>query len=292
MRSLVIVPTFNERESLPLLVPAVLCQGGDFEVLVVDDNSPDGTGALADAMAAADPRVHVLHRVGKLGLGTAYIAGFRFALDRGYDAVFEMDADFSHDPSDLPRLLAAVDHADVAIGSRWVAGGGTVDWSLLRRLISRGGSLYAGVILGLPIRDLTSGFKCFRRDVLASLDLESVRSNGYGFQVEMNYLCHRAGFRLAEVPIIFADRRVGSSKMSSGIVLEAAARVCQLRLRGAPTRQMTAADRQPVPAPVVAPSTQGMTAPSGAAGDAGRLVPTLDTVASPGGAVQIETQRD
>jgi dolichol-phosphate mannosyltransferase len=240
MRSLVIVPTYNERDNLPHLIPAIRSQGENFDVLIVDDRSPDGTGVVADALAAEDARVHVLHREGKLGLGTAYLAGFKLALAWGYEAVFEMDADFSHSPADLPRLLAAVDVADVAIGSRWVPGGGTVDWSLLRRLISRGGSWYAGLILGLPVSDLTSGFKCFRREVLAALDLDRVRSNGYGFQVEMNYLCHRAGFRLAEVPIVFPDRTVGCSKMSWRIILEAAVRVWQLRLE-------QAADAAPVP---------------------------------------------
>ena len=240
MRALVIVPTYNERENLPLLIPSILAQGPQFEVLVVDDNSPDGTGEIADQWAARTPRVHVLHRSGKLGLGTAYIAGFKFALQRDYDVAFEMDADFSHDPKDLPRLLEAVRHADVAIGSRWVAGGGTVNWSLLRTAISRGGSLYAGFLLGLPIRDLTGGFKCFRRRVLAALDLDAITSNGYAFQVEVNYYCHALGFQVVEVPIRFTDRTAGTSKMSSGIVFEAARVVWQLR--GAPAPVARPAD--------------------------------------------------
>lgn len=249
MRSLVIVPTYNERDNLPSLIPAILSQGDHFNILVVDDNSPDGTGAIADAFAEENARVHVLHREGKLGLGTAYVAGFKLALAWGYDAVFEMDADFSHSPADLPRLLTATARADVAIGSRWILGGGTVNWSLLRKCISRGGSWYAGRILGLPINDLTSGFKCFRRHVLASLDLESLRSNGYGFQVEVNYLCHRGGFRLTEVPIVFPDRTAGSSKMSARIVLEAAARVWQLRFRRTVDAATVPALVQP-PAPI------------------------------------------
>jgi dolichol-phosphate mannosyltransferase len=235
MRALVIVPTYNECENLPLLIPSILAQGHQFEVLVVDDNSPDGTGEIADQWAARTPRVHVIHRSGTLGLGTAYIAGFKFALARAYDVAFEMDADFSHDPKELPRLLDAVRHADVAIGSRWVDGGGTVNWSLLRTLISRGGSLYAGSLLGLPIRDLTGGYKCFRRRVLAALDLDAITSNGYAFQVEVNYYCHALGFHVVEVPIRFTDRTAGTSKMSTGIVFEAAKVVWQLRGTPAPT---------------------------------------------------------
>jgi dolichol-phosphate mannosyltransferase len=230
MRSLVIIPTYNESENLPRLIPAILAQGEQFEVLVVDDNSPDGTGEIVDTLAASDQRVHALHRDGKLGLGTAYIAGFKFALEHAYDAVFEMDADFSHSPDDLPRLLGAVERADVAIGSRWVQGGGTRNWSLIRTAISRGGSRYAKAVLGVPMNDLTSGFKCFRSHVLGSLDLDAIHSNGYAFQVELNYLCHRRGFRVAEVPIVFVDRRVGQSKMSGAIVLEAMAVCWKLRL--------------------------------------------------------------
>jgi len=229
MRALVIVPTYNERENIPLLIPRILAQADCYDILVVDDNSPDGTGRLAAEWAARSPRVHVIRRPGKLGLGTAYVAGFKFALAHGYDVAFEMDADFSHDPADLPRLLHAVEHADVAIGSRWAPGGGTVNWSLLRMAISRGGSLYAGALLGLPIRDLTSGFKCFRRRVLAGLDLDAITSNGYGFQAEVNHLCHCLGFHITEVPILFTDRTAGTSKMSSRIVFEAARVVWQLR---------------------------------------------------------------
>jgi dolichol-phosphate mannosyltransferase len=232
---LVIIPTYNERENLPNIVPAILAQGAHFNVLIVDDNSPDGTGQLADQLAQADLRVTVLHREQKRGLGTAYLAGFEQALTRGFDFVFEMDADFSHDPVDLPRLLSAAQSADVVIGSRWVAGGGARNWSWLRTCISRGGSIFARTLLGLPIADLTSGFKCFRREVLASLNLPGISSNGYAFQVEVNYLCARRGFRIAEVPIVFIDRRVGKSKMSSGIVVEAMLMVVRYRLFGPPS---------------------------------------------------------
>lgn len=228
-RALIIFPTYDERENLPQIVPAVLSQSPELDVLVVDDNSPDGTGELADRLAADDTRVSVLHRSAKQGLGTAYVAGFHWALQRGYSHVFEMDADFSHDPADVPRLLAAAAEADMVIGSRWVPGGGTRNWSVLRQLISRGGSAYAGLLLGLPVRDATSGFKCFRAETLDALDLESVHSNGYGFQVELNYQCYRRGLRIKEVPIVFVDRRVGKSKMSSRIVLEAMLMCWKLR---------------------------------------------------------------
>ncbi len=233
--SLVVLPTYNERENIEPIVAAILAQSSDLEVLVVDDNSPDGTGQIADRLAreAPDRRVHVLHRQGKLGLGTAYILGFQWALERGYEYVFEMDADFSHEPSDLLRLRDAVrlGGADVAVGSRWVGHGGTRNWSFLRTFISRGGSLYARLILGVPVNDLTSGFKCFSRRALESLDLDAVSSNGYAFQVEMNYRCHRLGFRIAEVPIVFVDRRVGESKMGAHIVSEAMLVVLRLRLQ-------------------------------------------------------------
>jgi len=234
MKALVIVPTYNERENLPRLVPAILGQGESFNVLVVDDNSPDGTGDIADGLAAADPRVNVIHRDGKRGLGTAYVAGFKWALDHGFDYVFEMDADFSHDPNDLPHLLDGAMRGDCAVGSRWVPGGGTENWSLLRTAISRGGSVYAKLILGVPVDDLTSGFKCFSAYVLRSLDLDAIRSNGYAFQVEVNYRCHRKGFRIVEVPIKFVDRRVGKSKMSAWIVAEASWVVWKLKLSGDP----------------------------------------------------------
>jgi dolichol-phosphate mannosyltransferase len=233
-RSLVVLPTYNERENIEAILSAILSQSADFEVLVVDDNSPDGTGEIVNGLASAQPtRVYVMHRAGKHGLGTAYIEGFLWALARDYEYVFEMDADFSHDPADLLRLRAPLidGDADASVGSRWVLGGGTRNWSFLRTFISRGGSVYARLILGMPVNDLTSGFKCFSRRVLEQLDLQSVRSNGYAFQVEMNYRCHRNGFRVAEVPIVFVDRRVGKSKMGSHIVAEAMLVVLGLRFR-------------------------------------------------------------
>jgi dolichol-phosphate mannosyltransferase len=233
-RSLVVLPTYNERENIEPIVTAILGQSADLEVLVVDDNSPDGTGELVDRLAAAQPRrIHVIHRAGKRGLGTAYIEAFTWALARDYDFVFEMDADFSHDPADLVRLRAALlaGGADASIGSRWVPGGGTRNWSVARTVISRGGSLYARLILGVPVNDLTSGFKCFSRRVLERLDLQTVRSNGYAFQVELNYRCYRHGFRVVEVPIMFVDRRVGKSKMGRHIVTEAMLVVLGLRFQ-------------------------------------------------------------
>ena len=250
-RSLVVLPTYNERENIEAILAAILRQADDLEVLVVDDNSPDGTGQIVDRLSAEQPsRVHVMHRAGKQGLGTAYIQGFLWALARDYDYIFEMDADFSHDPADLVRLREAITsgRADASVGSRWVPGGGTRNWSFLRTFISRGGSVYARLVLGVPVSDLTSGFKCFSRQVLQQLDLTTVRSNGYAFQVEMNYRCYRRGFRVAEVPIVFVDRRVGKSKMGTHIVTEAAWMVLRLRwqsLVGAP-RQSTA----PLEAPI------------------------------------------
>jgi dolichol-phosphate mannosyltransferase len=230
---LVVVPTYNERDNLPEIVAAVHEHLPEADVLVVDDNSPDGTGAVADGIAARDPKIHVLHRPGKQGLGTAYIAGFKWGLPRGYQFLFEMDCDFSHDPKYLPVLLGrARAGADLVLGSRYVDGGGTVNWGPMRKLISRGGSLYARTILGIGVRDLTGGFKCFRRATLEALDLDSVSAQGYGFQIEMTYRAVRQGFRVEEVPIIFVDRRVGQSKMSKKIFLEALTLVWKLRLSG------------------------------------------------------------
>ncbi|HVV89968.1 MAG TPA: polyprenol monophosphomannose synthase, partial [Solirubrobacterales bacterium] len=203
----------------------------DAHILVVDDNSPDGTGEIADRLAAADPGIEVLHRQGKEGLGPAYIAGFRHALAGGAAFVLQMDSDFSHDPADLPRLLAAMDSADVAIGSRYVAGGGVTDWSFLRRVVSRGGSFYAGLVLRVRPRDLTGGFKCWRRAVLETIDLDAVAARGYVFQVEMTYRALQAGFSVREVPIVFRDRLEGESKMSPAIAIEAAWQVPLLRRR-------------------------------------------------------------
>lgn len=229
MRSLVIIPTYNERDNIREIVPLVLAQGERFELLIVDDNSPDGTGAIADELARGHPRVHVLHRPTKAGLGPAYVAGFRWALARDYDLIFEMDADLSHDPADLPRFVAAIATCDVVLGSRYVPGGGVSNWPLPRRLISQGGSLYARLWLGVPIRDLTGGFKCFRRQVLETLDLDTIGSGGYGFQIEMTYRAIQAGFRVREIPIVFTDRTVGRSKMSRRIFVEAMLMVPRLR---------------------------------------------------------------
>lgn len=229
--ALVILPTYNERENLEPLVRAVLAADDRLEVLVVDDSSPDGTGAVAESIARGEPRLHVLHRPRKDGLGRAYLAGFRWALARPYELVLEMDADFSHDPRDLPRLLDAAAGADLVLGSRRVAGGGTRNWGLGRRAISAGGSFYARKVLGVDVRDLTGGFKCFRRRVLEALAFDDVRSRGYAFQIELTYRALRQGFRVVEVPIVFEDRRVGHSKMSRDVFIEAVGRVWQLRWR-------------------------------------------------------------
>lgn len=231
MASLVVVPTYNEAENLPELADRILALEG-FQLLVVDDNSPDGTGRLAEELRSRHrERLEVLHRPGKLGLGTAYLEGFKIALARGHEFVFQMDADFSHDPSDLPALLAALQEgADLAIGSRYAPGGATRGWPLWRLAMSRSGSLYAGLLLGLSIRDLTGGFRGWRSQLLSSIGLDAVRSEGYVFQVEMAYRCARKGGRVVEMPIVFAERRSGKSKMSSGIFLEAAAAVWRLRL--------------------------------------------------------------
>ena len=229
------LPTYNEAENVEAIVRAALpnlaSTGLEHRVLVVDDGSPDGTGEIADRLAAEIANVEVLHRSHKQGIGPAYLAGFRHAMAAGADLLLEMDADFSHDPAALPGLIEAADRADLVLGSRYVPGGGVTDWGLGRRLVSRGGSLYARVLLGVPVRDLTGGFKCFRREVLERLDLEAVGTDGYGFQIEMTYRAIRAGFRVEEVPIVFRDRRVGASKMSARIALEAFLKVPALRFR-------------------------------------------------------------
>ena len=230
-RALVVVPTYNERVNLPLIVPLVLQQDACIEVLVVDDNSPDGTGRLADEMAASNPRIHVLHRPGKAGLGKAYLAGFRWALERDYDFIFEMDADFSHDPKFLPEFLQAIETADLVIGSRYRAGVNVINWPISRLLLSLGANEYARRVTGLPLTDSTGGFKCFRRRVLEAIDFEKVKSNGYSFQIEMNFRAWKQGFRVVEIPIVFTDRVEGQSKMNKRIVREAIWMVWWLRIK-------------------------------------------------------------
>jgi dolichol-phosphate mannosyltransferase len=229
-RALVIVPTYNERENIRRLVDTVLRQDGRLEVLVVDDGSPDGTGQLVAELVRQDTRVHLLERERKMGLGTAYIAGFRWALERGYDYILEMDADFSHDPAHLPQFLRAIQNADLVLGSRYQQGRVTVvNWPIGRLILSYAANLYARAVTGLPVWDATGGFKCFRRDVLAAMDFSRVRSNGYAFQIEMSFRAWKRGFRIVEIPIVFVDRTEGTSKMSKSIVREAIWMVWRLR---------------------------------------------------------------
>lgn len=229
-RFLVVLPTYNEITNLPRIVPAILAQDPRLEVLVVDDNSPDGTGKAADELSATLARVHVLHRARKEGLGRAYLSGFTWGLERGYDLLFEMDADFSHDPAALPGMIAAIAGADLVIGSRYKTGVNVINWPMSRLLLSIGANLYARIITGLPVADSTGGFKCFRREVLKAIPFERVRSNGYSFQIEMSFRSWHKGFRLVEVPIIFTDRVEGESKMNKRIVREAIWMVWWLRL--------------------------------------------------------------
>ena len=230
-----ILPTYNEAENVERIVRAALPHlaeaTDDALILVVDDGSPDGTGVIADRLAAELPEVEVLHRTAKEGLGRAYVAGFEEAIGRDAGLVIEMDADFSHDPADLPRLIRAADDADLVLGSRYVPGGGVEDWGLLRRALSRGGSLYARVILGVPVRDLTGGFKCFRRATLEGIDYRDLHADGYGFQIELTYRAAKSGYRVREIPIVFRDREAGTSKMTARIALEAIWKVPALRFR-------------------------------------------------------------
>lgn len=229
-RALVIIPTYNEKDNVRNVIYSVLGSEGRADVLIVDDNSPDGTGTIAEGIAAENPRVHVLRRPGKLGLGTAYRDGFKWALKRDYEYIMEMDADFSHDPAHIPKFLEAAQRADFVIGSRYVDGNVTViDWPIRRLILSYCANVYARMITGLSIWDVTAGFKCFHRRVLAAIDLDDVRSNGYGFQIEMNFRAHRKGFKWAEIPIVFSDRTHGTSKMSGHIVREAVLMVWRLR---------------------------------------------------------------
>lgn len=230
-RALIIIPTYNERENISRMIHTVLGKDPRLEILVVDDGSPDGTAGIVEAIGAQEARAHILKRPKKMGLGTAYIAGFRWALERGYDYVLEMDADFSHDPAHLPEFLRAIETADLVIGSRYREGKVTVvNWPMSRLLLSYFANLYARVVTGVPLWDLTAGFKCFRRTVLESIDLDDVRSNGYAFQIEMHFRAWRKRFRIVEIPIVFVDRTEGTSKMSKSIVREAIWMVWRLRL--------------------------------------------------------------
>ena len=240
--NVIVLPTYNEAENLRHALARIreVAQGDGIQLhtLIVDDNSPDGTGELADRLAAELPDVSVLHRTGKEGLGKAYVAGFRQALEMGAERIFEMDADLSHDAGYLPHFLRLIDHgADLVLGSRYVKGGGVENWGVGRKVISRGGCLYAQTILGLPYHDLTGGFKCFRRRILETIDLNDIDTAGYGFQIEMTYRAHKLGFTIAELPIIFVDRKVGESKMSNDIVLEAMKNVWKLRFTKVPARR-------------------------------------------------------
>jgi len=229
-RALVIVPTYNERENITRLIDAVLYQDPSIDVLVIDDGSPDGTGQLADEIAAVNPRVNVIHRPSKMGLGTAYLAGFKWALERSYAYILEMDADFSHDPAHLPQFLTSIQDADLVLGSRYREGRVTVvNWPVARLLLSYFANVYARVVTGLQLYDATGGFKCFRRSVLEAINLDDVRSNGYAFQIEMSFRAWRRGFRIVEIPIVFVDRTEGVSKMSKRIVREAIWMVWRLR---------------------------------------------------------------
>ncbi|SYZ73964.1 Undecaprenyl-phosphate mannosyltransferase [Candidatus Zixiibacteriota bacterium] len=228
-RGLIIFPTYNEKENIENIIKAVLPLDSRLEVLVVDDNSPDGTGQIADKLAAADPRIHTLHREKKEGLGRAYIAGFKWGMDKKYDYIFEMDADFSHDPKYLPDFLRAIEENDLVLGSRYISGVNVVNWPMGRLLLSYYANAYTRIVTGLPVRDATGGFKCFRREVLEAIDLNAIRSNGYIFQIEVSMRVWKKGFRIKEIPIIFADRQFGASKMSKKIVREAIWKVWFLR---------------------------------------------------------------
>ena len=225
MRALLVLPTYNESGTIGEVIERALTSTPDVDVLVVDDNSPDGTGDIADAIAAGEKRMRVMHRAGKGGLGPAYLAGFRDGLEAGYDAMLEMDSDLSHDPADVARMIAAVESADVVIGSRYIPGGATANWSRSRRSLSRAGTAYARLLLGLPLTDATSGFRCYRRTVLEEIPLNEIRSEGYAFQIEMAWRAWILGFAISEIPIVFVERREGASKMSRRIVLEALQKV-------------------------------------------------------------------
>lgn len=246
MKSLIVIPTYNERENIATLIADIQRVVPATDLLIIDDNSPDGTGQLVDELCAADGRLHVLHRAGKLGLGTAYVAGFRYAIEHGYDLVFEMDADFSHDPKYLPDFFRTIEHADLVIGSRYIAGGGTPNWSALRKFISGGGNRFARFMLRVPVKDCTGGYRCYRTAALKTIDLGLIRAQGYAFQVEMAFVFWKRGYRIRETPIVFMDRRVGKSKMSRKIFIEAFRWVLATRLQGDPAvRALPAASTQP-----------------------------------------------
>jgi dolichol-phosphate mannosyltransferase len=230
-KTLVITPTFNEAQNVERLITIVLEQGETVEMLIVDDNSPDGTAAIVKLMMATNPRIHIIERQGKMGLGTAYVAGFKYAIENKYDYVFEMDADFSHNPKDIPSFLAKIEEVDLVIGSRYCRGISVVYWPMKRLLLSYFANVYTRIITGLPLKDATGGYKCYRREALESINLDKIKSNGYSFQIELSFKIWRKGFRLAEIPIIFVDRDAGVSKMSRKIVYEAVYMVWVLKLR-------------------------------------------------------------
>ncbi len=230
MKTLVIIPTYNERENIERIVPQVLEKHSSIDVLIVDDGSPDGTGQMADSMSNENDRIFVIHRKNKSGLGTAYITGFKFALKKSYDLIFEMDCDFSHDPQYVPHFLEAIRDADLVLGSRYISGVNVINWPISRLLLSYYANVYSRIVTGLPVKDATGGFKCFRREVLEAIDLDKVKSNGYSFQIEMSFRAWKKGFKIKEIPIVFEDRQLGQSKMSKKIVREAVWMVWRLRL--------------------------------------------------------------
>lgn len=236
-KALIIIPTYNEIENVRAIAAAVIAVCPDLHILFVDDNSPDGTGKVANELAGGDSRVHTLHQQDKRGLGRAYLAGFKWALSRDYTHVFEMDADFSHNPSDIPKFITAAKNADLVLGSRYINGIRIINWPLSRLILSQGAGTYVRFITGMPFSDPTGGYKCFRREVLEAIDMENIKSNGYSFQIEMTYTAWKLGFRVVEVPIVFEDRRSGHSKMNSNIIREALWMVMKLRLRPIPRKK-------------------------------------------------------
>jgi len=264
VRSLIVIPTYNERENIAGLLEDVLRIAPATDILVIDDNSPDGTGQLLDEVHTRIPQVGVLHRPGKMGLGTAYVRGFQYAIENGYDLVFEMDADYSHDPRYLPEFFKMAEQADLVIGSRYIKGGGTPNWSALRKFISGGGNMFARTVLRIPTHDCTGGFRCYRTSALRTLRLDLIRAQGYAFQVEMAYIFWKRGYRVREVPIVFVDRRVGKSKMSRKIFLEAFTWVLRTRLTGDTVVSTPApATPQSLSGPTIERSSEGAASSSG-----------------------------